>query len=55
MGLLALAAFNAMLFHKVFCRSLSDENVLPVAAKTAAVISLVLWISIIACGRLLAY
>ncbi len=48
MLLLALAAVNAFLFRLAVFESL-------VTVKLAAVFSLMLWVAIIACGRLLAY
>lgn len=56
MSLLVVAACNALVFHWFILRSLpKDKAALPVSAKIVAVLSLVLWISVIACGRLLAY
>jgi len=56
MTLLLIAAFNALIFHRVIFRSLHDDDtVQPPAAKLVAAFSIVLWIAIIACGRLLAY
>lgn len=56
MGLLLLAASNGLLFHWVICRSPDGANVsFPAAAKVTAVLSLILWVAVIACGRLLAY
>jgi hypothetical protein len=59
MLLLVLAGLNAAVFHRyTFIRRVSawdaKEN-LPLGAKIAASASLILWIAIIACGRLLAY
>ncbi len=58
MGLLVLAGLNATIFHRFTFQTSGDwkENEsLPSGAKAAAVFSIVLWIAIIACGRLLAY
>ncbi len=58
MSLLMVAGLNAALFHAgVFRGAVSwDVNAaVPVKAKIHAVLSLLLWISILACGRLLAY
>jgi hypothetical protein len=56
MTLLVIAACNALLFHRVVFRSIRPTTIaLPLAAKVVALISLLLWIAIIACGRLLAY
>jgi len=55
---LAVAGLNAGLFHRSVFKSSSvwnQEVAAPVAAKIAAVLSLLLWLSIISCGRLLAY
>jgi hypothetical protein len=53
-----LALTNATAFHVGVFRTVDrwDINVsAPSAAKLHAVISLALWVSVIACGRLLAY
>lgn len=56
--LLILAGANAFFFHRFTFRSATSWNVrssTPPAAKTAAILSIILWLSVIACGRLLAY
>jgi hypothetical protein len=56
--LIAAACLNAAVFHRWPFRSVSAWNQhaeAPPAAKLAACLSLVLWISVISCGRLLAY
>lgn len=56
MVLLVIAVCNALLFHRVVSRFIRDDKVVrPAAVKTVAVVSLVLWMAIITCGRLLAY
>jgi hypothetical protein len=58
MSLLCLAGLNVLLFHTFTFKTASawDKNQNPPAgAKVAAAVSIVLWISIISCGRLLAY
>lgn len=50
MGLLVLASGNALLFHRV-----ATPGSKAIMAKVLAVFSLVLWIAVITCGRLLAY
>lgn len=57
MILLIFAGLNALLFHRFTFRlvSSSNENTLRKSAKAAAIVSILLWLSIIACGRLLAY
>lgn len=58
MILLVLAGLNATVFHAYTYRLVMrwDTNLIaPVGAKLAAVSSIILWIAIIACGRLLAY
>jgi hypothetical protein len=55
---LVLAGLNASLFHRGVFRSVSgwDQGATaPVTARIAAVLSLLLWGSVITCGRLLAY
>ena len=56
--ILILAAFtNAGIFYRFTFRSVSNWSVseTPVAAKVAAITSLLLWTSVITCGRLIAY
>ena len=57
-SLILLAGANAGLFHAGVFRSAGqwDVDVMPpLTARAAAAVSLLLWISVIACGRLLAY
>lgn len=55
--LILLAFTNAGIFHRYTFRSASNwaTSETPLAAKTAALISLALWASVITCGRLIAY
>jgi hypothetical protein len=56
--LLMLAATNAAAFHAGVFRSVTKwdrDAAVPVGARMHALASLVLWVSIIACGRLIAY
>jgi hypothetical protein len=56
--LLVAAGLNALLFHRGAFRSVTGwetDSVVPVTARAAAVASLVLWVGVIAAGRLLAY
>ncbi|MEJ7740933.1 MAG: DUF6644 family protein [Chitinophagaceae bacterium] len=58
MGLLFLAGLNAATFHRFsshLLRSWNENDSLPVRAKLAAIFSIILWVGVIACGRLLAY
>jgi len=58
MSLLFVAVTNALVFHRYAFVSVTAWNQFtgtPVAAKIAACISMIIWIAIIACGRLLAY
>ena len=58
MFLLVIAAVNVLIFNR-FIYVLSDSDGssgrVPVAAKLSALVSIVVWIAVIACGRLLAY
>ncbi|HEX6226218.1 MAG TPA: DUF6644 family protein [Chryseolinea sp.] len=55
--LILFALTNAGIFHRFTFRSVSawPSSGTPRAAKTAALISLLLWTSVITCGRLIAY
>lgn len=58
LALLATAALNAWLFHAGVYRSVSGWNLeAPAAwpARVAAMVSLLCWAGVLACGRLLAY
>jgi hypothetical protein len=58
MSLILAAGLNAAVFHAGVFRGAAAWDVgatPPAAARTAAALSLVLWLSVIACGRLLAY
>ena len=55
--LILIAFMNAGIFHRFTFRSVMtwSTSETPAAAKAAAVISLSLWVSVITCGRLIAY
>jgi hypothetical protein len=56
--LLAAAGLNALVFHKKLFPNLGTCDCgmpVPRSAKIHAVLSLALWVSVITCGRLLAY
>ena len=56
--LIAAAGINALLFHVGVYRSVVRWNTglaAPVTAKLQALASLVIWVAVICCGRLLAY
>jgi hypothetical protein len=58
MGFMILAGINAAVFHRFTARSLDQWNVdqkPPPAAAIAGICSIVLWIGVIAGGRLIAY
>lgn len=58
MSLLFCAGINAALFHAGVFRNAAawDQNTaVPRAAKMHALVSLAIWIGVLACGRLLAY
>lgn len=57
-ALLLLAGVNMLVFHLTIDRRRAEWNempVPPVAARAAGLLSLVLWLSVIAAGRMLAY
>jgi len=58
MSLLMCAGLNAAMFHAGVFRSVAmwDSNTpMPVAARVHALVSLLIWMAVLACGRLLAY
>lgn len=58
MALLMLAGINAVVFHTLPYASVKEWDTgvaAPLAAKLSVAMSIVIWVAIIACGRLLAY
>jgi hypothetical protein len=58
MTLLVVAGLNALVFHQFTFRTVgswSTNITTPNSAKAAGLFSIILWLSIIACGRWLAY
>lgn len=58
MLLLVIAGLNALVFHKYVYPPnihLQPEKQLPFSARFSAAISIIVWIAVVACGRLLAY
>ncbi|WP_411273162.1 DUF6644 family protein [Daejeonella sp.] len=56
MVLLIVAAVNVLIFHRFIFKSIpEDQTRLSPYGRLSAVVSILLWISIIVCGRLLAY
>ncbi|HEU4852565.1 MAG TPA: DUF6644 family protein [Telluria sp.] len=58
LSLIALAGVNALIFHAGVYRGVAAWNIgatAPPAARLQAIVSLLLWVAIISCGRLLAY
>lgn len=56
--LILFALTNAAFFHVYTFRTVDNwdhRSTVPVAARTAGIISLILWIAVITCGRLIAY
>jgi hypothetical protein len=53
--LLALAGLNAVTFHLTVYRQAVEWDVIPPRARVAGLVSLALWIGIIAAGRSIAY
>lgn len=58
LGLIVLAILNTVVFHRWTARSIGAWDVgqpTPLAAKLAGLVSMVLWIGVVAGGRLIAY
>jgi hypothetical protein len=57
LGLLALAGLNMLIFHVTCARSMArwDRQAAPGIGKAAAVLSLVLWIAVVAAGRVIGF
>lgn len=53
--LIALAFINAGIFHRYTFSRCDPSAATPLAARVAAMISLLLWTAVITCGRLIAY
>ncbi|PPL02213.1 DUF6644 family protein [Parapedobacter indicus] len=58
LGLLGIAALNVLVFHRFMGKrhvTRAGHAAVPAAAKVSAMVSIGVWIAVIACGRLLAY
>jgi hypothetical protein len=58
MLLLVIAGINALVFHRlnfVQAVTLNESSATLARAKTSAIISIITWLAVIICGRLLAY
>ena len=58
LGLIALAGLNALAFHLLPYRSVAGwdrERAAPPLARAGAALSILLWLGVISCGRMLAY
>lgn len=59
MSLLLAASINVLIFHRFFNSYFQEDSSskgrIPLKAKISALFSILLWIAIISCGRLLAY
>ncbi|SKB71466.1 DUF6644 family protein [Dyadobacter psychrophilus] len=56
MSLIGVAAINVFVFHRfIFKSNLNPNGNLPSQARISACISIIVWVAVIACGRLLAY
>ncbi len=58
MALLVLSGLNALLFHATIYRRMAEwdnDSVPPFQARLAGIVSLVLWVGVIAAGRNMAY
>ncbi len=58
MGLLLLGGMNVLTFHRFFFPATKDPEEgksFPIQVKISAVISIIVWTAVIACGRWLAY
>ena len=54
--LIVLAVLNVLVFHGWTGKSIGDrETAVPIGAKVSAIVSLIVWVGIISCGRLLAF
>jgi hypothetical protein len=58
MLLLAALAINALVYQRKFYPAMAEWDLsdsIPAGARTTAIVSLVFWMAVIACGRLMAY
>ncbi|MGG7663576.1 DUF6644 family protein [Dyadobacter sp. BHUBP1] len=57
-GLIAVAALNVFVFHRVIYKPFKRHGAhgeLPYAARVCGGVSIIVWVAVVACGRLLAY
>ena len=58
MVLILLAGLHALIFHKIVYRNVAtwdDGEVLPIGAKVSGLVSLLLWVAIVAAGRFIGF
>ena len=55
LALIGVAGVNALLFHAGAYRRAGSWTAIPASARLHAALSLVLWVAVVSCGRLLAY
>lgn len=55
MVLLVVSAINILVFHRFIFKNHAEQTELSAFSKISACVSIVVWIGVIACGRLLAY
>ncbi|KQS27025.1 DUF6644 family protein [Dyadobacter sp. Leaf189] len=58
LALIAVAALNAWIFHRFIYKITQAEGemtALPASSRLSALVSISVWVAVIACGRLLAY
>lgn len=53
-SMILIGGLNALIFHQIFKKN-STRDPLPYSFKITALVSIFVWISVITCGRLLAY
>lgn len=54
-GLIIIAGINALVLHEISFKKNNGSDEASTRVKVAGLISIILWISVITCGRLLAY
>lgn len=55
MLLILMGGLNALVFHQIIQKNQERTDPLPPIFKTTALVSIFVWVSVIICGRLLAY
>lgn len=58
LGLIAAAGLNMMIFHGISARDMAkweQEKAMPISVRVAGALSILIWIAVVACGRMIGF